>query len=302
SRVYPMTHIFISYSRQDQAYAQQIKHALIARNLPHWMDDRIDPGDGWWDEIDRAIANCACLVVIMTPAAKASRWVQREILLGEDRGKPIFPLLLAGDNWSMFVDTQYAQVDDGTLPPDRFFEPLVRLVREATGAPVITEADVLPHLLRRDLAISTMQSHDAPIADVLVNSPMLIWGVGPILKRGAILAIYTPKEALFLPPEDRAAFRYLFAVAQDTQPTHAAVPWKQYVSLHRRVVLDHPLSIYDLKTDAVAEHWRLPQSNFRGVGRLNKPLNEAAKRIFWQMVLDRNPESVPAIIERLLTD
>lgn len=297
-----MTHIFISYSRQDQTYAQQIKAALAARNLPYWMDERIDPGDDWWDRIDTAIAGCAGMVVIMSPAAKTSRWVQREILLAEDRGKPIFPVLIAGDNWSLFVDTQYVEVRDGALPPDRFFDQIARVVREAMGTQIITEADVLAHLLRRDLAISTMQSHDEPIADTLLNSPMLIWGVGPVLKRGAIVAIYTPKGATFLPPEDRAAIRYLFAVAQDTQSTHAAVPWNQYVSLHRRTVLDHPLSIYDLKTDAVAAHWRLPQSNFRGVGQLNKPLDEAAKRVFWQMVLERNPEVIPAIIERLLTD
>jgi hypothetical protein len=297
-----MTHIFISYNRHDQAYAQRLKDALVARNLPCWIDDRIDPGDGWWDEIDRAIAVCACAVVIMTPEAKASRWVQREILLAEDRGKPIFPLLLAGENWSLFVDTQYIQVEENALPPDRFFDQLVRVVREAMGAPVITEENVLPHLLRRDLAISTFQSHDAPIADTLLNASAMIWGVGPALKRGAIVAIYTPKGATFLPPEDRAAIRYLFAVAQDTQPTHAAVPWKQYVSLHRRTTLDHPISLYDLKTDAVAKHWRLPQSNFRGAGQLNAPLDDTAKRIFWQMVLDRNPDAIPAIIERLLAD
>ncbi len=297
-----MTHIFISYSRQDQAYAQQFKAALTARHLPYWLDERINPGDDWWGEIDRAIAGCACLVVLMTPAAKASRWVQREILLAEDRGKPIFPLLLAGENWSLFVDTQYATVERGALPPERFFEPLARLVREALGAPVITEANVLDHLIQRDLAISTMQSGDAPVADTLLNSPALIWGVGPALKRGAVVAIYTPKGATFLPPEERAVIRYLFAVAQDTQPTHVAVPWKQYVVLHRRTVLDHPLSIAELKSVAVAAHWRLPQSNFRGVGQLNTPLDETARRIFWQMVLARNPEVIPAIIERLLTD
>jgi hypothetical protein len=297
-----MTHIFISYGREDHAYAQRVTDALSARHLPYWIDDRIDPGDGWWDEIDQAIAGCACLVVIMTPAAKASRWVQREILLAEDRGKPIFPLLLAGEHWSLLVDRQYEEVDEDTLPSDRFFAQIAHIVHEAMGRPVITEDNVLVHLMERDLAISTMQSHDEPIADTLLYAPALIWGVGPALKRGAIVAIYTPKGANFLPPEARAAIRYLFAVAQDTQPTHAAVPWKQYVSLHRRIVLDHPLTIEELKSDEVAAHWRLPQSNFRRVGQLNNPLDEAAKHIFWQMILERNGEAIPAIIERLLTD
>jgi hypothetical protein len=72
--------------------------------------------------------------------------------------------------------------------------------------------------------------------------------------------------------------------------------------LHRRTVLDHPLKIDDLKTEAVAAHWRLPQSNFRGAGQLNAPLEEGEKRIFWQLVLERNPEVIPAMIERLLTN
>lgn len=297
-----MTHVFISYGQQDQVYVQRIKEALSARQLPYWIDERIDPGDGWWDEIDQAIAGCACLVVIMTPAAKASRWVQREILLAEDRGKPIFPLLLDGEHWSLLVDRQYEEVDQDTLPSDRFFDQLTHVVREAMGRPVITEDNVLEHLMARDLAISTMQSHDEPIVDTLLHAPALIWGVGPPLKRGAIVAIYTPKGASFLPPEARAAIRYLFAVAQDTQPTHAAVPWKQYVSLHRRVVLDQPLTIEKLKSVEVVAHWRLPLSNFRSVGQLNSPLDEAAKSIFWQMVLERNAEAIPAIIERLLAD
>jgi hypothetical protein len=133
----------------------------------------------------------------------------------------------------LFVDTQYIAVEDGALPPDRFYDQLTRVVREARGIPEITEADVLSHLLRRDLAISTMQAHDSPIADTLLNASALIWGVGPALKRGAILAIYVPRGATFLPPEDRASIRYLFAVAQDTQPI---MPCPNNMSLHRRVV------------------------------------------------------------------
>lgn len=295
-------HVFISYSREDHAYAGQVRAALEARGLPTWIDDRLNAGDGWWDEIDGALAAAACVVVIMTPSSRASRWVQREILLSEERGKPIFPLLLAGEHWSLLVDTQYVPVLDGALPPDSFFDLLAHAVRMAEGAPDITEENVLTYLMARDLAISSMQAHDEPIADTLLNGTSMIWGVGPALRRGSILAIYVPKGATFLPAADLASIRYLFSVAQDTQPAHAAVPWKNYVSLHRRIVLDNPLGIDDLKSDEVASRWRLPLSNFRGVGQLTAPLDEPARALFWQMVLDRNPEAVPAIIERLLTE
>ncbi len=297
-----MTHVFISYSRQDQNYAQCLKNAFTEHNLPYWLDERIAPGDEWWNDIDHAIASCACLVVLMTPTSKASRWVQREILLAEDRGKPIFPLLLAGDNWPLFVDRQHVSVKGETIPPERFFQQVGKVVREALGKPIITEDTVLSHLLNRDLAISTMQASDAPIKDTLLNASTLIWGIGPALKRGAIVGIYVPQGADFLPEEERATIRYLFGVAMDTQPTHAAVPWKHYVALHRRTVLEHPLTMADLKSDAVGQHWRLPRTNFRSVGQLNSPLDTPAKQVFWEMVLERNPEAIPAIIERLLTD
>jgi aryl-phospho-beta-D-glucosidase BglC (GH1 family) len=37
--------IFISYSRQDQAYVNKLVQALTKQGLPVWLDDRIDYGD-----------------------------------------------------------------------------------------------------------------------------------------------------------------------------------------------------------------------------------------------------------------
>lgn len=121
-----MAHVFISYSKQDRDYARRLADYIIGLDIDVWIDDRIDYGSHWWDEIDRAIADCHALIVIMTPESISSRWVRREVMLADERDKPIFPLLLQGENWSLLVDRQYVDVQNGELPPDEFFVRLAQ--------------------------------------------------------------------------------------------------------------------------------------------------------------------------------
>jgi hypothetical protein len=64
----------------------------------------------------------------MTPDSEESEWVEREILLAQREGKPIFPLLLRGQENPLLITTQYADVTDGQLPPDGFYRRLGRVV------------------------------------------------------------------------------------------------------------------------------------------------------------------------------
>lgn len=119
-----MGHIFISYSRRDTAYARRLAARFVELDIPHWMDDRIDYGDRWWRVIDKAIDDSAAVVVVVTPDSTASEWVEREVMLAIRRRKPIFPLLLAGEEWSLLITQQHVSVFDGVLPPDEFFDRL----------------------------------------------------------------------------------------------------------------------------------------------------------------------------------
>lgn len=150
-----MAHVFISYSKKNYEYARKLTDHLIASGFDVWIDDRIDYGEDWWATIVNAIRACGALIVIMSPDSDESRWVQREITIADNLGKPIFPLLLAGDtetskNWLIFVRTQYADVRDGTLPPERFLGRLDDYIeRKATPgeevAPKTPTAEVQPH-------------------------------------------------------------------------------------------------------------------------------------------------------------
>jgi formylglycine-generating enzyme required for sulfatase activity len=117
-------HVFISYAREDQTYTRELADHLRERGFDVWMDDRIDFGDRWWRTIVRALRASAAFVVVMTPESEKSEWVEREVLLALRERRPIFPLLLRGEGFSILIDTQYADVTGGRMPPEEFYDRL----------------------------------------------------------------------------------------------------------------------------------------------------------------------------------
>jgi hypothetical protein len=85
-----MTHLFISYSKQDAEFARYLRGLLEAQGFRAWLDEaRIDPSARWWKTIEENIDACAAFLVVMSPAAADSDWVEREILRAESKKKPI---------------------------------------------------------------------------------------------------------------------------------------------------------------------------------------------------------------------
>lgn len=123
-----MGHIFISYSRKDKVYAQKLAESLRKYGFDIWIDGRIDYGDRWWQEIVKAIRACDVFVVIMTPDAEVSEWVEQEVLLAKREQKPLLPLLLKGKEFPLLITTQFADVTDGELPPEDFYTSLAEII------------------------------------------------------------------------------------------------------------------------------------------------------------------------------
>lgn len=120
--------LFISYSRQDTAYVQGLKDYLQENGLPIWMDHAIQQGDQWFNVINDAIKTSAAFLIVMSPEAEQSEWVQKEILLAKRYQKPIFPLLLRGTEFPILIDLQFADVRHGDLPTTDFYRLVARAV------------------------------------------------------------------------------------------------------------------------------------------------------------------------------
>ncbi len=90
--------IFLSYSRADAGAMRVVQETLRAADLSVWTDEGLEPGtQSWTAAIEEAIKQANAFVVLLSPAAKASVWVNREIGYAQLHRKPCYPLLLSGD-------------------------------------------------------------------------------------------------------------------------------------------------------------------------------------------------------------
>ncbi len=135
-------HVFISYSRTDTPYVERLVAYLGAAGVPVWVDHKIDHGDRWASVIEAQIESCFAFVPVMTPEAAASEWVEREVHLAQQLGKPILPLLLSGRPFFRLATTQHDDVGGASMPSAKFIERLV----EHMGTPPAEAAtlDVSP--------------------------------------------------------------------------------------------------------------------------------------------------------------
>jgi TIR domain len=95
-------HVFISYSRKDDKVMNQVVERLRSRGIKVWIDnEKLIPGTAVWEEeVAKAIKIASGIVVVLSPEAKSSKWVSREITLADQNEKLIVPVLIRGDEHS----------------------------------------------------------------------------------------------------------------------------------------------------------------------------------------------------------
>jgi len=91
-------HIFLSYSRRDADLMRRVRDDLAGARLPVWTDEKIEPGTpAWFREVEGAIDKAFCIVVLLSPDAKGSEWVGKEIEYAQMLKKMILPVLARGE-------------------------------------------------------------------------------------------------------------------------------------------------------------------------------------------------------------
>lgn len=139
-----MSFVFLSYSREDTAYAKILIQAFQQHNLPIWFDEYTDDGTTWTHVLQEKIGECQVFLLVMTPRSFESHWVQCELAYALKLEKRIFPLLLEGTHWLSVAALQTVDVTNGALPPDRFFDRLRKLVSPlSSGFPILPKDDDL---------------------------------------------------------------------------------------------------------------------------------------------------------------
>lgn len=75
-----MGYAFISYSSKNQSSADALRDLLNSNGVETWMaPGDIPAGSSYMKEINQALKNCSCLVLLLSNASQGSQWVIREV-------------------------------------------------------------------------------------------------------------------------------------------------------------------------------------------------------------------------------
>ena len=113
---------FVSYSHRDTGtYVTELVRFLETNGVAVWSDHDLDPGAPLFAQaLAKRIDDSTAVVVVMSPEAEKSEWVQLEIARARQVNKRILPLLLNGPVFFIFGTSNYSDVHDGRMPPESF--------------------------------------------------------------------------------------------------------------------------------------------------------------------------------------
>jgi hypothetical protein len=176
-----MGHIFISYDHEDIDFAENVKHEIENAGFTAYMDkDGLHAGDNWRREIDQAIRESSALIVIMTPNAKNSEYVNYEWAFAFGAGRKVIPLLRKStEKHPRLEDIQYRDfTGSGTRPWDKLIEDLQNIESfhpQTESVPGTTEFPTTDEInsnrnyqIRRALQISNKYFDDATVPQKIV--------------------------------------------------------------------------------------------------------------------------------------
>src|SRR6516225_1702334 len=84
---------FFSYSRDDSEFVLRVAGDLKTAGANVWLDQMdIVPGQRWDEAIERALADCPRMLVVLSPAAVHSTNVMDEVSFALQEGKTVVPI------------------------------------------------------------------------------------------------------------------------------------------------------------------------------------------------------------------
>jgi formylglycine-generating enzyme required for sulfatase activity len=157
-----MTDVFLSYKREDKAYARALAEALARRGLDVWWDVDLLPGERFTAEIEQVIERAKVAVVLWSERAIHSDYVLDEARLAKERGILVPARLDASQPPIGFrtVQTEDLSAWDAA-PASPVIAGLVDAVARRAGKtpePDASDAETADHLHGRDAEAKLWES------------------------------------------------------------------------------------------------------------------------------------------------
>jgi hypothetical protein len=151
---------FLSYSREDALFANQLARDLRTAGFEVWIDFKdLAPGTPDWEaEIRSAIAESFAVLLVATPASRLSPYVRSEILLAQARDLPIYAIWAAGDTWIDAISMNLAHIQYQDFRGDAYDANLRLLVERL----VIHGGPIPDHFLYKDFYLKGSHPSSPP--------------------------------------------------------------------------------------------------------------------------------------------
>ncbi len=131
-----MSHIFISYSRRNVEFAEQLLRRLQEQGFEVWMDSVLPAGYDWRQEIDQAIRESFVMLVLVSPEAKASEYVTFEWAFALGSGIKVIPLVVEPSTLHPRLESvqhiDFSKPDRQELAWNRLLEALRHIQNESS--------------------------------------------------------------------------------------------------------------------------------------------------------------------------
>lgn len=137
-------HVFISYKHDDNDFAENVIHRVKAEGFTTWIDsDNLQPGEDWREGIDQAIQQSFALIVIMSPAAKASEYITYEWAYAWGKGVKVIPVMYKQtDLHPRLKSLQYLDFTNRTRPWDALMNTLRRAADASSSVSPIPASSI----------------------------------------------------------------------------------------------------------------------------------------------------------------
>jgi len=167
-----MAQVFISYSRKDLSFVEQLVADLKDAGFDVWYDvSGLRGGSRWMFEIEKALRESQFAIFVLSPDSIASEWVEREFLFASNRKLKLIPVLYRPCELPLnYLNLNYVDVQ-GNNYRRNFDEILSALGNQQTTSPSQKELKNAPS---RPFSKKIMNTNPVVFVVALVVISMMI--------------------------------------------------------------------------------------------------------------------------------
>lgn len=124
--------IFLSYPHKDKSLAIGLKNVLFNSGHTVWMDDLLNTGQNWREQLELQLKQADAIALAITPNWLTSPYCQWEFITAVENGKKVIPVMLEriDDLPERLSQYQFADFTDGfsnTGRVQKFLDDLLKL-------------------------------------------------------------------------------------------------------------------------------------------------------------------------------